>query len=299
MKYKKIKKVHEIEDFEDFRYDIEVENTNCFFADSILVHNCRAFSLRHLGDDRILSRERHEFAGDAHVENVLEEVFGPDSPDGEIYKHGWSFQQIISMLKKWYNRGENPDYPELASEDLEYWVYDLAIPVKKYEERREMLDNLIPFEHPIIKVVRTERCDNLEEVKKWHDYFVAQGFEGLIIRDPKTEYAFNDRNWSLIKYKEFKDREWPIVGSEIEDWEDPLTGTSRKLILWVCETEQGNTFVVRPVGSFQERERLAESPTDHYGKFLTVRFQELSEDGTPIFGTGRGFAEGLIVRDYE
>lgn len=260
-------------------------------------NGCRAVSFRHLGDTNILSRERHEFPGIDHIV-AASQSFGKLSPDGEIYKHGWTFQKIISFTKKFYDFGENADYPESSSTELDYHVYDLAMPDITAIERQALLISFFANPTPsCIVPVRTVVVHSLEEIKKYHDEWVAEGYEGIIIRDPDAEYTFNDRTHAIIKYKEFFDEEFTICGHQLELQDD--NGIQRKLILWVCETYEGKTFVCRPVGSFSERERLAESPTDHYGKMLTVRFQEKSEEGTPIFGTGRGFAESQGIRDYE
>lgn len=263
------------------------------------LNGCRAVSFRHLGDTVILSRQRNEFPGIDHISKAVPSFFDNDSPDGEIYKHGWTFQKIISFTKKFYDYDENPDYPESSSKELEYHVYDLAIPNTNSNHRQSILSNRFEYlDHdPCIVRVKTVIVNNHEEIKHWHDKWVVEGYEGIIVRDLSAEYTFNDRTHAIQKYKEFFDSEFVIVGHEVEPWDND--GVQRELIIWVCETPEGNRFNCRPVGSFTERERHAKNPTEHYGKMLTVRYQEKSEDGTPIFGTGRGFAESEGIRDYE
>jgi ATP-dependent DNA ligase len=261
----------------------------CFVQPKL--NGARAVSFRHLKDNRLLSRNRKEFAGVDHITESLF-LFGSLSPDGEIYKHGLTFQQLISLMKKEYKEGENEDYKDLSSIDLEYHVYDLAIPNKTYLERKEILDNIIPDWHPIIKQVETVQVNSFDEVKKYHDKWVAEGYEGIIIRNKDEKYAFNDRNKSLIKYKEFQDEEFEIVGYEIEEYDDSLNNQMLELVIWKCKA--GNeTFTVRPVGSVIDRAAALKTANEQIGKMYTVRFQEKSKDSVPIFPTGLG------IRDYE
>lgn len=261
----------------------------CFVQPKL--NGARAVSFRHLKDNRLLSRNRKEFAGVDHITESLF-LFGSLSPDGEIYKHGLTFQQLISLMKKDYKEGENEDYKDLSSIDLEYHVYDLAIPNKTYLERKEILDNIIPDWHPIIKQVETVQVNSFDEVKKYHDKWVAEGYEGIIIRNKDEKYAFNDRNKSLIKYKEFQDEEFEIVGYEIEEYDDSLNNQMLELVIWKCKA--GNeTFTVRPVGSVIDRAAALKTADEQIGKMYTVRFQEKSKDSVPIFPTGLG------IRDYE
>lgn len=254
-------------------------------------NGARAVSFRHLNDTRILSRNRKEFAGIDHIRESID-LFKEFSPDGEIYKHGLSFQSLTSLMKKFYKRGENKEYPDLASSDLEYHVYDLAIPNKTYLERKRILEKILPENHPIFKRVHTEQATCWADIKKWHDTWVANGYEGIIIRNKDEHYAFNDRNKSLIKYKEFMDEEFEIVGFEKEEYDDVLNNQMLDLVVRICKA--GNrTFNVRPNGSVTERVIAYKTAKDQIGKMYTVKFQEFSEDGVPIFPIGIG------IRDYE
>jgi DNA ligase-1 len=268
------------------------------------LNGARTWNLRHLPENHkhdlmthvMLSRKLNHFTSIGHIEEVCK-GFGSYSPDGEIFHPDYDFQTIISLLKKFYKKGENPDYPDYGTEDLQYHVYDLAIPGKTYEERKEILDEITGYGNEIfkasIKVVETVRVESIKEIDDLHNYWVSLGYEGLIVRDPKSLYAFNDRNDSLIKYKKFYDKEFKIIGHKTELWDDSLNNVERKLVLWECITENGFTFTSRPKGSFLERERLHSEAEKHYGKMLTVRYQELSQDGVPIMNIG------ICLRDYE
>ena len=91
----------------------------------------------------------------------------------------------------------------------------------------------------------------------------------------------------LQKYKEFIDKEFKIVGG----YEG--VGTDKGCVVFEVINEDGNVFHVRPKGSVAQRKRWFQNLKDIIGKELTVRYQELSEDGIPIFPVG------VVIRDYE
>jgi len=240
----------------------------------------RAISYLHRGDERLLSRECKEHVVMNHIKKEFD-IFNNLSPDGELYKHDLTFQEIVRRVKK---------YREGLTEEIEYWVYDLAIPDKTFSERYSMLKKIVN-NNSIIKLVPVYNVDSYEEFKKYHDQFVSEGFEGIIVRDKTSYYQFNDRPKCLQKYKEFFDNEFEVIGYKKEEWDD--NGTIKNLVIWVCKTDNDETFDVRPKGSFLVREQQYNDVEQYMNKMLTVRYQEKSENGTPIFGVGIEF------RDYE
>ena len=245
---------------------------------------CRCVSFRHLGDDRMISRECEEFTAIKHIKDAVDEVFRTISPDGEIYLHGLTLQETVRRLRK-YRKGK--------TEELEYHVFDMAMPNLSFSRRYSLLKALIPKNHPIIKLVPTFFVDTEEEIKGYHDTFTRNGFEGTIIRNPNSEYGFNERNENLQKYKEFVDREFKIVGHKTEVYNDPNDDSNTDLIVWICKNDHGGTFSVRPKGSVEERAESHRNAESFYGKMITVKYQGLTEDGSPIFPVG------LCIRDYE
>jgi len=70
------------------------------------------------------------------------------------------------------------------------------------------------------------------------------------------------------------------------------TGNEDECIVFKCVTESGKEFSCRPRGIARVRREMYFNGESYIGKMLTVRFQELTQDGIPRFGVG-------IVRDYE
>ena len=55
------------------------------------------------------------------------------------------------------------------------------------------------------------KVSDITEATSLRDKFIAIGFEGLILRNPKAEYAFGKRNSSMFKYKKKLDGMFEIV----------------------------------------------------------------------------------------
>ncbi len=266
------------------QYDAKKIKFPCYVQRKM--NGVRATVYRHLDNPAVMSRENNEYTAVRHIQDAVEKYFGNYSPDGEIFNKDMTFQEIISNVKK-YHKGE--------TEKLQYWIYDLAIPNKTFQERCNILtemsltwDNSTPF-----VLVDTYIAHNHTEMKTLHDQFVVGGYEGAIIRDPDGMYGFNDRPNCLMKYKEFYDDEFEVIGFKTEVWYDTVNEVHRNLVMYVCITKEGKEFDVRPVGSFQNRENDLLTANDKIGKMYTVRYQALSDDGIPVILTGQGF------RDYE
>ena len=252
------------------------------------MNGVRCFSLRHIDDHTMWSRERREYTAISEIKDGVTKFFGKRSPDGEIFNPDFTFQEIISAVKK---RSDNTKH-------LKMWVYDLALPDIPFAERRDIISGIFANANnagilDYFYEVPTFLVHSLEEVQKLHDYWVQQGFEGLILRTPDGVYEFNERTFSLMKFKQFFDKEFKIIGFTTEVWHDTLKDVFRNLVIWKCTTEDNKIFDVRPAGSFLLREKALKTAEKQIGKDYTVKFQNYSDDGVPIFPIG------VAIRDYE
>lgn len=230
---------------------------------------------------RHTSRKGKLYVTMGHIEDDLLSIMGiEDIFDGEIYNHDMTFQEITAAVKK-----QRED-----SLKLEFHVYDFADPDMDFEERLKVLQEAfskLPKDSQI-KLVETIEVNSEEEVKELHDKWVAEGYEGVIIRNKKGGYSFKHRSHNLQKYKEFIDEEFEIVGG----YEGK--GTSFEgCVTFECKAANGRIFGCVPKGSMEYKRELWNDLPNLIGKLLTVRYQELSDDGVPIFPVG------LAIRDYE
>lgn len=204
-------------------------------------------------------------------DNVLLDFFRkhPDIIlDGEIYVHGWSLQKISGTcrLKTWEDRCSK----------LEFWIFDYIDTEKSFNNRLDFLVDLSINEfsnHPKIKVVEHEYVEGWAKIKRLHDKYVNEGFEGLVLRKPNGVYEPGKRNSSWIKVKDRLDGEFEIVGIE--------EGLRPEDMVFVLKTETNKTFKAKPVGSRELREEYLETWEDLVGKKATCTFFIWSDDGTP------------------
>jgi DNA ligase-1 len=236
----------------------------------------------------LFSRLRKAFP---HMEHILNELKGIPSTivlDGELYCKELTFQEIVGLVKK----VTLTDADILKQYHIKYHVYDminLADTTETYTTRYQTLQMLFdkyPFQH--LKLVKTDMCADDGQMKQFHSEYIADGFEGVILRNMDGLYK-QSRSADLQKYKEFFDAEYEIVGST------EGMGLEAGCVIWICKTDTGGVFNVRPRGSREERQQLYQDGARYVGKMLTVRYQELtsSVERVPRFGVG------IAIRDYE
>ena len=136
--------------------------------------------------------------------------------DGELYIPNYSVNEINSFVK-------NPDLPQHYK--LQYWCYDIAMENTSAERRCLILTNNIDnsshariydatahkYQEKQFVMLPTIGIDNISDAIKFRDIYIEIGFEGLIVRNRKAEYAFGKRNQSMFKFKRKEDGLFTIV----------------------------------------------------------------------------------------
>lgn len=201
--------------------------------------------------------------------------------DGELMlpRDRFSFQDTVSAVKK---DGEN-------SHLLEYHVYDVVLPINQSFECRlhYLTHDYIRYANSAIRIVATYKCVDAAMFDIMARRFIRQGHEGAIYRSSYGEYKHGRSGRDLLKYKEFVDAEFEIVG--VVEGQGKDAGTP----VFTCRTVQGDDFNCRPKGTYEWRRRVWNDRERVVGKMLTVRYQELTDGGIPRFPVG------VEIRDYE
>lgn len=200
--------------------------------------------------------------------------------DGELYNHHeLSFQEITSAVKK---RSELTD-------KIHYVVYDK--PVCDEDNSHRWCELLKyewndAFKESPAYLSDYKICNNMDEIREYHSECVADGYEGVIIRNLDGLYEFGFRSRNLIKLKDFDDAEFEIA--------DVLEGTGRDAGTAVFVLKiGGQQFKARPVGTLEQRTDYFNNREMLIGKMCTVKYQGKSSDGIPRFPIA------IAVRDYE
>jgi DNA ligase-1 len=203
--------------------------------------------------------------------------------DGEIYSSTLSFQEFVGLVKKKHLTAKDKE----NLKQVKLWVYDV-VNEHPFEQRLALLvDFFSRHTFTNVHLLPTEECKTKDDIKTFHDTYVAAGYEGLIIRNKKGLYRLATRSENLQKFKEFEDAEFQIVGFTEGE------GNEKGAVIWICETEEHKQFRVRPKGTIEDRRELFKKAQTYVGKKLTVKYQEMTDDGVPRFGVG------IAIRDYE
>lgn len=190
--------------------------------------------------------------------------------DGELYTHQYKddFNKIVSLCKK-----QKPDANELkeSEQKVQYWIYDYPAHKGVFSERYQALmdywsQNTDKFKG--MKLVDTFEVHSWEEIKQFHEKFLEKGYEGTIIRLDLGPYE-NKRSKQLLKYKDFIDEEFKIVGAE--EGTGGRTGTIGYFIMQHDKNPE-QTFKSNVKGDFDYLKQLWKDHTKYIGKSATVKY---------------------------
>lgn len=228
---------------------------------------------------RFWSRLGKEFDPEvvAHIDPKLMDVV---TLDGELMlpQDQFTFQETISAVKK---------FDPALSPNLQYHVYDVVMPDQTFEARQAWLRKYFSVCKPanVIPVLTLPMTGETEMLAA-HDQFVADGYEGLMVRNRYGLYKLKDRSKDLQKVKKFIDAEFKIIG-----YKEGQAKYARTPI-WIVETP-GGACDVTPMGPIPYRRRMWADKDELVGQLLTVEFQGYTDKGSLRFPRGKS------IRDYE
>ena len=230
------------------------------------------------------SRTGGTFESVGHITHTLLPIFKAHphiALDGELYTKDVPFETLAGIIKK----KKLTDVDRELLKHVKYHVYDmihLDNPEMPYVERQQFIcQTLQASQSPFLEIVRTDTVKTVDEFKEKFSEFVANDYEGIMLRNINSVYQQGFRSNDLQKYKEFHEEEYPIVGFDQGDGRDKGT------VIWKCQTKEGRPFSVRPRGTNEHRQELFKNGKSYIGKQLTVIFQELSELSVPRFPVGK------------
>lgn len=280
----KIKKITKLPNSQD-RYNLEVSGNNNYFANNILVHNCRCLAFRQpCGTIVLQSRQGKPFAALPHLVEHLDKILPQDIVfDGELYIHGEEFQELVHLIKR--------DKPHQDSVKIEYHVYDcydIKNPNLSFVGRLKWITDIVKFSGSV-KPVRTSVLVDESEMQNGKDWAKQNGYEGIMIRNAAAPYKLGHRSHDLLKVKEFQDAEFEIVGG----YENK--GRQEGQCTLLCRTDLGVEFGVKPEGTDEQRKWYWDNLDKLIGKKLTVRFFSWTTSTCPV----PRFPIGVAIRDYD
>lgn len=194
--------------------------------------------------------------------------------DGELYLPGYSVNQIDHIIK---------DSKCIENSKIQYWCYDLITEYTSARERYNyLLDKLGGFlinliyreqhlrnNNRFVLLPSTTVTTEMEALSERNNY-IDLGFEGLILRNPYTEYACGKRSSKyMIKYKSVKDGVFTIMDIYPEDKRDiPLIKVKNDI--------NDATFEVHINGTFEYQKDILKNRDKYINKQLFITFGERS-----------------------
>ena len=203
--------------------------------------------------------------------------------DGELFVRGKTLQQISGAARMEKNA--------VDCDWLEYWIYDCYdtyVPDIVASVRYRFLVEICEYydipmylsikddEHNVpIRLLLHEYVEGWDNMKKLHDKWVAEGFEGAVITDPSKPYKPGSRCNNLIKIKQYKSEDFMVIGYKLG-----LRGSED--MTFTCALGDGRTFEAMPVGDRATKAEYVKNFDNKYrGHKAECTFFNYSDDGIP------------------
>lgn len=184
--------------------------------------------------------------------------------DGEVYVHGKNLEELSGSMRK-------KVYDEARHGDFQFWIFDIIADGLTFEERLEILKEIVPETNSVV-IVEHVLVTTVEEVMELHDAWVELGFEGGIWRCADSDYK-EGKDARMIKVKLMQDDEFEIIGIS--------AGLRDEDMAFILKTEDGHIFEAKPMGSVAKRKEYLDSINELIGKKATIKYFYISEKGVP------------------
>ena len=232
---------------------------------------CRAIPLSgpHGEGCLLLSSEENIIYSVPHLNIIVGGLGLKAELDGELYCHGMSFEEIISITSRTVNL--HPDYKK-----IQFHVFDIVNnePQMKRSLIIENLRNLNPY----IVVAPFWICTDLSDVKQTYDKIISLGYEGIIVRHQMGPYEVK-RSLYVMKFKPKKQDTYQIIGWNEEISKDGIPkGRIGSLIM---SSQAGDVFSVSAGLDDNEKARLWTIRDQVAGKSAVVHYQHLTDKKIP------------------
>lgn len=235
---------------------------------------CRAVPIPSGGHLLLSSEENPIYL--PHIQDAIrtQKQFDGLELDGEIYRHGWPFEQIFSVASRTVN--PHPDAPK-----LQFHIFDIvnddpqglrSVQISQFE----LHDKVGPIQFSPFWL-----CADLQAIMEVYNELISYGYEGIIVRNINAPYERKRSLW-VMKFKPKQEDTYRIVGYEEEL---SINGSPKgQLGSLRCVGEDGAEFSVGSGFSQRDRRALWDRREDLAGKVCRVSYQHItSGKGVPRF----------------
>lgn len=250
---------------------------------------------------KILSKEGIEYKVEPFLEDrlynillYLEKELGISNPilDGELYIPNVQVTTIAGAA-----RNINNEY----NKKLQYVIFDLAIENVIQFERllhiKSLTERLLVPVHnnqisvPSIFVSPIEYIYSDHGALEYLQECLALGYEGAVVREIESEYAFGQRPKFIRKLKKFIDEEFEIIDVVKYNDDGNKIGFGVK---FVCKNNTNDLiFESVVIGNYETRLNYFNNKENIIGKNATIKFYERTKNDIPFH------SNVIAIRDYE
>ena len=142
-----------------------------------------------------------------HINAALNKTGLRAELDGELYRHGSTFEEISSVVSRTVNL-----HPEHQA--IEFHIFDVVNEEATQLNRAMWLaDNFVPTEK--LAFVETQVAESLEEIMNHYVQFLNKAYEGIVVRHINAPYLRRRSTW-VMKFKPKKDDWYKVFGYSLE-----------------------------------------------------------------------------------
>jgi len=225
-----------------------------------------------------------------HITLGIEQSMLRDLPlDGELYVHDMPFQEITSIVSRDVTLHDK-------HREIEYHVYDLILTsVGTYMfDRTAILESHLSRHcqdiPASIRLVPTHTVHTQQEMEELLSIYIAQGYEGIIMRNPLGRYE-KKRSTNMMKLKP-RSSDWYLVCGVQQEY--TIQGEPKEAAgSLICRDTEGNYFKVGsgPMLTHTMREELWQYKERAIGKWAHIYYPEKTERGVPFHPIIKELAE--------
>lgn len=227
---------------------------------------------------KLLSSELNEITSVPHIRSAIASLHLPKGTelDGELYRHGWTFEEIHSIVSRQVNF-----HPRFTQ--MEYHVFDVIYEgnLEEIQGQRLMRYKEMNLKHPLIPVP-FHAVGSLEEIMENYNYYLDQDYEGIILRNIFYPYE-RRRSTGIMKFKPKKLDHYQIL--ECFEAVDKHGNAKNMLGGFLCVGFDGTEFKVGAgTLTHDQRYEIWQERNSYAGMVCEVQYQNITSNGVPRFG---------------
>lgn len=239
-------------------------------------HRCVATKER--GRVVLRSRKGKPITALPHIVAELDHYLAEgDVVDGEMYCHGMTLQKIAAAVSRKNGVAAHAD-------QIQYHIYD-RFAAARFRDRSDSLRTQFGTRLETLVLTPTVVVRSRDDLAVCEAHFLAEGYEGAMLRYGTQGYQAGVRTNTLLKVKQFVDDEFEVIDAR------EGRSTHRGMCIFICQTAAGHAFEATAPGSHAEKRAYWANHRQYLGRKLTVKYEcySASKDPIPLKPVAKGF----------